>query len=520
MRKDEYINEVISKIENKKARREVEKELSAHIDDRISYYTDAGWDEETANEKAMEHMGKAEEVAEEMGKLHISSKEKCYRALIGLLCIYTALHYIWLVVFIVTDYWETGLEIPKAFPVLTDLIIGVVLFISIVIAHKYKSLSYYLALGLESAILIATIVFPILRREFSPFSLFAGLVIIAIIVLTVISCGQSDTEKERFKDLNKHNKFKKLFEGFLFPAISFYLSVSLVMGFITLFLVVYDVKEKIDEPREKMYNEHVEKVLDDYLANEMPTEVASDEEVKGFNSEDYTRSIGEWDINNLSLEKWNLDISKIKPTKIFPEKYNEENVKYFLTDNEGIILCVDTFSYDFEYYFGSNYKDEIESMKAEDVIRKEYEINRKYGYPDFETAKVSKMLINGVDLAPAFDDDGLEMIRMLINNAEYVKPEEVNHDLKVTGIEWYFEDTPALYNTFGLFMYDYDGNYYFLRALNENVMSPSGEKTRMCSSGLFKVEGEAAETMKKIIDSNLSEFKKGQEDYDNERYWQ
>ena len=70
MRKEEYIQEVISRIENKKARREVEKELSAHIDDRISYYTDAGWDEQTANEKAMEHMGKSEEVAEEMGKLH------------------------------------------------------------------------------------------------------------------------------------------------------------------------------------------------------------------------------------------------------------------------------------------------------------------------------------------------------------------------------------------------------------------------------------------------------------------
>ena len=45
MRKEEYINEVISKIENKKAKAEVEKELSNHIDDRISYYTDAGWDE-------------------------------------------------------------------------------------------------------------------------------------------------------------------------------------------------------------------------------------------------------------------------------------------------------------------------------------------------------------------------------------------------------------------------------------------------------------------------------------------
>ena len=70
MKRDEYISAVISQIQNKKARTEVERELSAHIDDRISYYTDAGWDEETANEKAMEHMGEPEKVSEEMGKIH------------------------------------------------------------------------------------------------------------------------------------------------------------------------------------------------------------------------------------------------------------------------------------------------------------------------------------------------------------------------------------------------------------------------------------------------------------------
>ena len=73
MKKDEYIQEVISRIENKRAKQEVERELSAHIDDRISYYTDAGWDEETANEKAMEHMGDAQCVGTQMSKIHPST---------------------------------------------------------------------------------------------------------------------------------------------------------------------------------------------------------------------------------------------------------------------------------------------------------------------------------------------------------------------------------------------------------------------------------------------------------------
>ena len=91
MRKEEYINEVISKIENKKARREVEKELSAHIDDRISYYTDAGWDEETANEKTMEHMGEPKKVSEEMGKLHNKRLKTFLKILLSLFLIISIL---------------------------------------------------------------------------------------------------------------------------------------------------------------------------------------------------------------------------------------------------------------------------------------------------------------------------------------------------------------------------------------------------------------------------------------------
>jgi len=83
MRKDEYINEVISKIENKKARREVEKELSAHIDDRISYYTDAGYDEQTATEKAMEHMGNPDEQAEQLGKIHNTATKNIILAILN-----------------------------------------------------------------------------------------------------------------------------------------------------------------------------------------------------------------------------------------------------------------------------------------------------------------------------------------------------------------------------------------------------------------------------------------------------
>ncbi len=72
MRKEDYIREVVSRIKNKKAKAEVEKELSNHIDDRISYYTDAGYDEQSANEKALAHMGEPRHVGAQMAKLHPS----------------------------------------------------------------------------------------------------------------------------------------------------------------------------------------------------------------------------------------------------------------------------------------------------------------------------------------------------------------------------------------------------------------------------------------------------------------
>lgn len=70
MDKNTYLGEVVSLIRSKYAKREIYKELEAHIDDRITYYLESGYDEKYAEEKAIEHMGEASRVAENMQKLH------------------------------------------------------------------------------------------------------------------------------------------------------------------------------------------------------------------------------------------------------------------------------------------------------------------------------------------------------------------------------------------------------------------------------------------------------------------
>ena len=70
MRKDEYIATAVSKISNKKAKRETEKELAAHIDELMDFYINNGMAEEDAEERAVSDMGDSEKVSQEMGKLY------------------------------------------------------------------------------------------------------------------------------------------------------------------------------------------------------------------------------------------------------------------------------------------------------------------------------------------------------------------------------------------------------------------------------------------------------------------
>lgn len=70
MTREEYINEVLSQVKSKYAKLEIEQELNAHIDDRIEYYTDAGYNYEYALYKAMEYMGEPEQVGANMNSIH------------------------------------------------------------------------------------------------------------------------------------------------------------------------------------------------------------------------------------------------------------------------------------------------------------------------------------------------------------------------------------------------------------------------------------------------------------------
>ena len=72
--RQEYINTILEYVDGKAIKREIEKELTAHIDDREQYYRDIGYDDETAAQKAMEHMGSPEAAADGFSKVHEKSR--------------------------------------------------------------------------------------------------------------------------------------------------------------------------------------------------------------------------------------------------------------------------------------------------------------------------------------------------------------------------------------------------------------------------------------------------------------
>ena len=85
MRKDEYIASAVSKITNRKAKRETEKELAEHIDELIEHYTKNGWIGIDAELRAVADMGEPEAVCQELGKLHRGAGKRVYVALLILM---------------------------------------------------------------------------------------------------------------------------------------------------------------------------------------------------------------------------------------------------------------------------------------------------------------------------------------------------------------------------------------------------------------------------------------------------
>lgn len=70
MKKEEYLRKALLLVSNPYTKAQVQRELEDHIEDEISFYTDAGHEREKAENMAMSRMGAPEKMARELGRLH------------------------------------------------------------------------------------------------------------------------------------------------------------------------------------------------------------------------------------------------------------------------------------------------------------------------------------------------------------------------------------------------------------------------------------------------------------------
>lgn len=68
----EYIESVLSQVENKAWKNEVEEEIYSHIQEKTDFYISLGHDKETAEEEAVKAMGNPEKLGDDFNRLHSS----------------------------------------------------------------------------------------------------------------------------------------------------------------------------------------------------------------------------------------------------------------------------------------------------------------------------------------------------------------------------------------------------------------------------------------------------------------
>ena len=66
----DYINRVVMPISDEAAKNETALEIRAHLEERIEFYKEIGYDDETAEKKAIEDMGDPEPVGASLSRLH------------------------------------------------------------------------------------------------------------------------------------------------------------------------------------------------------------------------------------------------------------------------------------------------------------------------------------------------------------------------------------------------------------------------------------------------------------------
>ena len=219
MKKDEYIASAVSKISNKKAKRETERELGEHIDELTEFYLDRNMTVEEAEQRAVADMGTPESVSSSLGKLHTGAGKRVYIALLILLLVFGEAESIGLVnicysvealhLHRLLYYGDAHLEFEFFY---TDIVLPyVILFVLIIIGYrKYKPLlDYVLAIFLFSTAKAFIYFFGEDGMYWFPLSLASFPPPLILLILTFVLLLLLDKEEDMLNGYNQKSRTVK-----------------------------------------------------------------------------------------------------------------------------------------------------------------------------------------------------------------------------------------------------------------------------------------------------------------------
>ena len=126
---DEYLNTVRRNIENKKLHVPICTELESHLQDSADFYVEIGYDEETANAKALENMGEPKKVARALSALHDVSD--IYKILIGVYIFVTVIKILdSALASYVSSPWLISLNLNDVYPFFAEFFYMILLLVS------------------------------------------------------------------------------------------------------------------------------------------------------------------------------------------------------------------------------------------------------------------------------------------------------------------------------------------------------------------------------------------------------
>lgn len=170
MERETYINTAVAKIKGKYIRHQVAQELADHIDDRISYYEDAGFVSEIATQKALEHMGNAEDVGETISKLHNMTSYEKVAYIFNYLYLAGGLFGAFCTIMLFSFKWDLY-EWPGAFVCFASCIVFILYALGFYYSHKSQNESVIMQNGIISIGQIVLSCFTMLPCGYSVLSL-------------------------------------------------------------------------------------------------------------------------------------------------------------------------------------------------------------------------------------------------------------------------------------------------------------------------------------------------------------